>query len=70
MPARSGGSSSAGGVHSPPKPLVHTSGKPSEGDLTLLVQPPQQAANSKQPGQSCMRRKHGEKETCGPAIAC
>ena len=35
-----------------------------------LVQPPQQAANSKQPGQSCMRRKHGEKETCGPAIAC
>ena len=60
MPARSGGSSSADRVHSPPKPLVHTSGKPSEGDLTLLVQPPPQPPPPQRPlrpRRSCCARR-------------
>ena len=60
MPARSGGASSADGVHTSHKPLVHTSAKPSEGDLTLLVQqqpqppPPQRPLR---PRRSCCSRR-------------
>ena len=38
MPPLSGGSSSAAEAAHSNKPLVHTSGRPSEGDLTVLVQ--------------------------------
>ena len=53
MPPLPGGSSSGADAVHTNKPLVHTSGRPSEGDLTVLVQQPPPPQRRLRPRRSC-----------------